>query len=183
MAVNSILSNSNAILNLQTTSIVINGKSFNISSSPTDESSSSFPLSTSTTALIIGLVVGLVGGLILVLGTFFGYRKYNAQYKHRPLIDNSNDDNMIDSSPAGVNTSLPLMNVTATNNFAPVQHLSRSAPVFPILSDPVNSPPTASETARAPSAAVSITMLHFTESNNGQRTKSALPVVELLKFD
>jgi hypothetical protein len=182
MAINNMLLNSNAISNLQTRSIVINGYSFNVSSNSggdNSNSTSSYP-SITNTALIIGLVVGLVGGSIILLGIYLGYRKYSNQNKHRPLIDDSNEDNKVDnpavqndddvisSSPGGTNFIVPLATGTTTNGLKPIQCMSAS---------------TATEIERVPSAAVSITMLDFMQPNNGQRPTSSLPHVELIKFD
>lgn len=188
-AVQSVLSNNNAITNLRATSIVINGYSFNISSNST--SSNSYP-SVSNTALIIGLVVGLVGGLIIVLGIIFGYRKYDKQHKHRLLkddynenneVDNiavQNNDNMIISSPTGANVIVPLITATTIDGLKSTQRVSSSVPVSP---NRLDLPSTCIEVPRTPSAAISITMLDAMVSNEAQRPISSLPHVELIKFD
>jgi hypothetical protein len=199
-AVQSVLSNNNAITNLRTTSIVINGNSFNISSNSTSNngsssngsnSNSSYP-SVSNTALIIGLVVGLVGGLIIVLGIIFGYRKYDKQHKHRLLkddynenneVDNiavQNNDNMISSSPTGANVIVPLITATTIDGLKSTQRVSSSVPVSP---NRLDLPSTCIEVPRTPSAAISITMLDAMVSNEAQRPISSLPHVELIKFD
>jgi len=189
-AVQSVLSNNNAITNLRATSIVINGYSFNISSNSTS-SSNSYP-SVSNTALIIGLVVGLVGGLIIVLGIIFGYRKYDKQRKHRLLMDDydennevdniavQNNDNMIISSPTGANVIVPVITATTINGLKSTQRVSNSVPVSP---NRLDLPSTGIEEPRTPSAAISITMLDAMVSNEAQRPTSSLPAVELIKFD
>jgi len=174
-AVQSILSNSNAIPNLPTTSIVINGYSFNISSNSTSNPS------VSNTGLIIGLVVGLVGGLIIVLGIIYGYRKYDKKYKHRRLVDdhnhdNSGDDVIINSSPMEANIILPSTTVTSRDGLEPTQRLPALAPISTVISK-------GPETERVHSASVSVTKLDLMGSNNGPQTNSSMPAVALIQFD
>ncbi len=196
--VNNILANGNAISNLPTTSIVINGISFNVSStsvstsntvSTSTSTSPSYANTSLTIGLTVGLVVGLVGGFILVLGIIFGYRKYNKGRKHRLLMNDSNDedvvdkfdvqkdDGMINSSLRQGNTIVPLKTKT------PTRPMPSSVSTLPVLGNQVNSTPTGTEIPRAPSAAMSITMLDFMDSNKTQHSIPSLPKVELIKFD
>jgi hypothetical protein len=58
-----------------------------------------------------------------------------------------------------------------------------SVSILPVLGNQVNSTPTGTEIPRAPSAAMSITMLDFMDSNKTQHSIPSLPKVELIKFD
>ncbi len=96
------------------------------------------------------------------------------------VLDNpaiQNHDGMIRPSSAGANVVVPLRTATTTGG------MSASTPVSPVFPNRLNSPSTAIEMPRVPSAALSITKLDFAGSNNEQHPNSAVPHVELIKFD
>ena len=154
-----IQSNSNAISGLSTTKVVINSRSFSVSSDSTSDSYSQ----KSNTGLIIGLVVGLVGAALLIALTIFISRKYVKRYQHRRLF---NDTEMNDQGDTSTK-------VTDQNNSTNIQTVT---PVSEIPSNNRLHSPLNSEPARIPSAALSITTLDVAKENQ-------LPPVELIRFD
>jgi hypothetical protein len=157
-AVQTVQSKSATISNLPATSIVINGRSYVVPSSDSSQ--------TLNKGLIAGLVVGLVGGAILIAAMIVGYRAHLKRVKHRrlfndPEMNNGSNEASTSVSNDEMNNASPLPETVNTNNATNIQVMPASG----LTSiNQVNSP-LSSETARAASAALSITKIDVTESN------------------
>jgi hypothetical protein len=165
------------------------------STSPTTNSPGS-SISTVNIGMIIGATIGsILGASILVLGAFFGYRAYKNKQKPFRLIGDPDDENSLE--PQSFQKDEGSLKLESTGS-ALIPPLQEPSPIenesnvirdvsfnIPTVSSPVNrlrSPPI-SNTPRAPSAAISVTMLNVVMGGNGQCNNSKMPDVELIKFD
>jgi hypothetical protein len=165
------------------------------STSPTTNSPGS-SISTANIGMIIGATIGsILGASILVLGAFFGYRAYKNKQKPFRLIGDPDDENSLE--PQSFQKDEGSLKLESTGS-ALIPPLQEPSPIenesnvirdvsfnIPTVLSPVNrlSSSPISNTPRAPSAAISVTMFNVEMGGNGQCNNSKMPDVELIKFD
>jgi len=186
VAIAAIQNNPSAINSLIATSINANGQTYSISSSSSSTASSYYNQASNSTALTIGLVVGLVGGALLLVGSIFGFKKYQKKQRGRRLINDEPDienawsNQLVQNNENTTNLSKPTDNdVKRTPD---VSNLTSDLPNF----DPnrFHSPlPNNPNEQRVPSAAMSITALDLTTTTNQQYPSNSMAPIELIKFD
>ncbi|CAF3091006.1 unnamed protein product [Rotaria socialis] len=189
------LSSSTNLAGYSVTGYSYNGAVTSLQSNTQTSNQGSSP-STLNIGVVIGVVIGAVlGASIIVLGTFFGYRAYKNQIKPVRLLDDPDTANSFEpQSLRNDQSSLKIEPKDSALNSpiqkpSPIEHGSNTIRDIsvknPTVSLPVNrvNSPSILNTPRAPSAAISVTMLDFTGQANGQHMNYKMPDVELIKFE
>jgi hypothetical protein len=184
VAIAAIQNNPSAINNLIAASINANGQTYSISSSSSSSSTASsyYNQASNSTALTIGLVVGLVGGALLLVGSIFGFKKYQKKQRGRrlindePDIENSWSNRLVQNNENTTNLSKPTDNdVKRTPGVSDLPNFDPNRFHSPLPNNP--------NEQRVPSAAMSITALDLTTTTNQQYPSNSMAPIELIKFD
>lgn len=175
-AVAAITSQPNAVNGIQARSVSVYGRTYYASTTPSE--SSSYEQSNNI-PLIVGLVVGLVGGVLLIAGSIYGYKKYQKKQRGQRLV------NDVDAESSSVNS--PVEDVESTGNSSKplnngIRITRRTSITSPTgrLHTPLGN---ATKEQRIPSAAMSVTMLDHMVPHNHPTSSKPMPPIELIKFD
>ena len=176
-AVTTLLTNRLAVLDLNVTSVNINGRSY----SPSSTASSSSENNTVWTnvGLIAGLVVGLVGALILIVAVILAKRAHSTIARRHRLIVEPNDPSIFD----GINPSdPPLPREDPPTTSETIVELFISPPPTP-LSPRVRSAFSYNR-SRTPSVDISAHLSDHDDLDDRQPPpRKILPVFKLLDFE
>lgn len=180
-AVNSLITNTNALSGATVQTLSINGKSYSASGGSSENYGQ-----TNNTALIVGLVVGILGAVLLIAGTVFGFKQYHKKKRGQRLVndefglESSSTNNVRDTRTMPTNGPRPPTNnpnmkrrVSASVQTAPIPHPNRAQATAPA--------PAKEE--RVPSAAMSVTMLDIMTPGNQQAANKPMQEPALIKFD
>ncbi|CAF4012065.1 unnamed protein product [Rotaria sp. Silwood2] len=178
--VTSMLADPNAIPRLNLIMVNINGHSYSVSSSSSNDASSNDSASntdnSNNNTLIIGLVVGLVGGLLLVIGVVWGYKaRERILARHRLGVGETDEDRLTGIDENCV-ASPRLDALISVPNLQPVE-FSRVATIPPAVNGMHSTQP--SEQAELQSAACNLNLRDF------NKAEQLLPstAIELIAFD
>jgi hypothetical protein len=128
--------------------------------------------------------VGRVGGAILIIGTIFGYRKYQKRRGQR-LLNEPDEENSLENQPRQNNENTTNQSRVNNEDSHITRRVSITSPDLPNLNNIRLHSPLSSDISgqRVPSAALSVTMLDHMQPKDKRNKTESMPAIELIKFD